>query len=966
MKLLELRLAGFGRLVDRTFAFAPGLNLIYGPNEAGKSTLQRAIMALLYGFFDDGRISQEHRAVLAANKPWDAKAQFAGMLIYALDDGRRFEVKRVFAPRSQTTIAALPDTSDISSQFRSASDGRLFFAEAHLGMSRSVFDNVCSVRQAELAALESSAVGSITTTIMRLSAAGSSDTTTDQALAALEKAVRDDVGSSRAWTKPLAQTTQRLADLEKARSAALRERDDLLTQIGSLHQAEEEVRQLASERQKLAYLQALAERDALREQDTAIERAAQEAQQRAAEVARWAQWAEFPAHLRDEILLLEGQRKRLQDEYRQVERRAVEAEQALVPIRADIAGCEARISALADARHVPDDQLPAVSELAVQWQRAAESQVRAADRLQAAEAALVQANDKLAQLQAGIQPILALGRSGLSRLQQQLASAGQRLVQAEANLQQAQTRWGAAGMSEDQFLSLERKAQEIRSGVRPAPLPRRGCNPFRSAKHVPDQAPTELVLYDQIRVIHDEVAQQQAELVDAQQTAAKEEADARRLIGLSEDVPLDRPTFEQLGTRLDEHLQAQAVVNQHRSTADEAQLQAKSAEEAHRAVTEVVQGRLAALGFAAPQPEQALATFREQCQRKQQLVREEAALERLQLRAQSLQREEEQRQRQAAAITTTESQLRELLLQAGIECVQSDLAEWVSRFHTGCENHARWERAVAAHEEASRHHRTLAETRERGGVDTRLTELNELVAESRSQHPEWATLKPERPEQEYLALQRRVEQAYADAHDRYRRLKGAIENATATLRHPAEIEEGIAVLRGELGRLEWYRDTLKLAYDELGEAKQQYQQQFAPRLERLMSDGLSRISDSRYTEVAIDPSTLAVSLKAPELHELVSVANLSTGTRDLVYLMLRIAIARLLSHSGEKLPLMMDDPLVQFDRNRQGRALEFLSQLAADTQVFLFTKDEWTRELFCRHPGVANAHVLHSLGSLSE
>ena len=78
MKLLELHLAGFGRLVDQTFTFAPGLNLIYGPNEAGKSTLQRAIMALLYGFFDDGRISQEHRAVLAANKPWDAKARFAG------------------------------------------------------------------------------------------------------------------------------------------------------------------------------------------------------------------------------------------------------------------------------------------------------------------------------------------------------------------------------------------------------------------------------------------------------------------------------------------------------------------------------------------------------------------------------------------------------------------------------------------------------------------------------------------------------------------------------------------------------------------------------------------------------------------------------------------------------------------------------------------------------------------------
>lgn len=961
MKLLELRLAGFGRLVDQTFTFAPGLNLIYGPNEAGKSTLQRAIMALLYGFFDDGRISQEHRAVSAANKPWDTSARFAGTLIYALDDGRRFQVRRTFDPRSQTTLLSLPDNSDISSQFRSASDGRLFFAETHLGMNRSVFDNVYSVRQAELAALESAAVGTITTTIMRLSAAGSSDTTTDEALAALEKALRDDVGSPRAWTKPLAQTTQRIADLEKARTAALRARDDLLTEIGTLHQAEDEIGQLDTDRQRLAYLQALAERDILLQQNAAIEVAAQEVNLRADEVTQWSQWAEFPAHLRDEILLLEGQRKRLQDEYRQAEHRAAETERILAPIRADIIACEGRISELADAKQIPDDQLSEVSELAVQWQRAAESKTSATDRKQSVETALAEANDKLAQLQSEIQPILALGRSGLSRLQQQLASARQRLVQAEVNLQQAQTKWGTVGMSEDQFLSLERKAQEIRSGVRPAPPPRRGCNPFRSAKRLPEQVPTELVLYDQIKPLYDEVAQRQVELSDAQQAAMKEDADARRLLGLPEGAPLGEPTFERLGARLDDQLQAQAVVNQQRSAAGEALLREKDAEEAYHAAAEALRDRLAGLGFAAPELGQAFADFQKQCRRKQELVREEATLERLQLRAQSLLHEEEERSRVAAAIQTTEIQLRELLLQAGIECMQSDLSEGVSRFHAGCESRTRWERAVAAREEASRHHGTLVETRERGGVTTRLTELDELISEVRAKCPEWATLKPERSPQEYLALQKRTEQAYADAHVRHRRLKDAIEAASTSLHHPAEIEEEIVALRGELGRLEWYRDALKLAYDELAEAKQQYQRQFAPRLERLMSDGLTRISDSRYTEVAIEPSTLAVSLKAPELRKLVSVANLSTGTRDLVYLLLRIALARLLSRSGEMLPLMMDDPLVQFDRGRQERALEFLSQLAADTQVFLFTKDEWTREWFSRTLGASPIHATHAL-----
>ena len=45
VKLRRLTIAGFGRLAGRTFAFADGLNVIYGPNEAGKSTLAAAIVA---------------------------------------------------------------------------------------------------------------------------------------------------------------------------------------------------------------------------------------------------------------------------------------------------------------------------------------------------------------------------------------------------------------------------------------------------------------------------------------------------------------------------------------------------------------------------------------------------------------------------------------------------------------------------------------------------------------------------------------------------------------------------------------------------------------------------------------------------------------------------------------------------------------------------------------------------------
>ncbi|MFO7605399.1 MAG: AAA family ATPase, partial [Desulfurivibrionaceae bacterium] len=53
MKLIRLDLKAFGPFAERSLDFAsrkPGLHIIFGPNEAGKSSSLRALKALLYGF----------------------------------------------------------------------------------------------------------------------------------------------------------------------------------------------------------------------------------------------------------------------------------------------------------------------------------------------------------------------------------------------------------------------------------------------------------------------------------------------------------------------------------------------------------------------------------------------------------------------------------------------------------------------------------------------------------------------------------------------------------------------------------------------------------------------------------------------------------------------------------------------------------------------------------------------------
>ena len=51
MKIRSLNLAAFGPFTDRllTFDHEAGLHIVYGPNEAGKSSALRGLKALLYG-----------------------------------------------------------------------------------------------------------------------------------------------------------------------------------------------------------------------------------------------------------------------------------------------------------------------------------------------------------------------------------------------------------------------------------------------------------------------------------------------------------------------------------------------------------------------------------------------------------------------------------------------------------------------------------------------------------------------------------------------------------------------------------------------------------------------------------------------------------------------------------------------------------------------------------------------------
>ena len=90
---------------------------------------------MLYGFFDEGSVTKDKRRVMEAFAPWTSDAGFEGSLIYTLDGGQAFRVVRSFLSGCTTGLEAHPSGQDVTSSYRSASYGRLYFADEQGSLS---------------------------------------------------------------------------------------------------------------------------------------------------------------------------------------------------------------------------------------------------------------------------------------------------------------------------------------------------------------------------------------------------------------------------------------------------------------------------------------------------------------------------------------------------------------------------------------------------------------------------------------------------------------------------------------------------------------------------------------------------------------------------------------------------------------------------------------------------------------
>ena len=135
MILEKLYIDGFGKFSDYSLNFSPSIQILYGENEAGKSTIHAFIQAMLYGI-PKGASKKE---VFFQYRPFSKALGFGGSLTFS-HQGKSYCVQRDFLQGGEAHITILPQGEKLF-------EGESFLQDLLSPFSLESFKNTVSIRQ---------------------------------------------------------------------------------------------------------------------------------------------------------------------------------------------------------------------------------------------------------------------------------------------------------------------------------------------------------------------------------------------------------------------------------------------------------------------------------------------------------------------------------------------------------------------------------------------------------------------------------------------------------------------------------------------------------------------------------------------------------------------------------------------------------------------------------------------------
>ena len=223
MILKELNLIGFGKFENKKLNLKKGINLIYGENEMGKSTIHSFIDGMFYGLLRPNVRTALYRDEHKKYDPWNSN-RYAGILIFEQNE-EQYRIEREFTKGKESTKVFKEGIGTDITKSLDTGSGRILQPGIHFfGFNTSVFSNTISIKQLETAT-DDKLAKEVRSKLINLTTALDEEISVDKAILDL-KSKADEIGTERAPTKPYARNIKRIASLIEEQEEILSKKDD--------------------------------------------------------------------------------------------------------------------------------------------------------------------------------------------------------------------------------------------------------------------------------------------------------------------------------------------------------------------------------------------------------------------------------------------------------------------------------------------------------------------------------------------------------------------------------------------------------------------------------------------------------------------------------------------------------------------------------------------------------------------
>lgn len=209
MLIKDLQINNFGKLKNREIELNNGINIIFGENESGKSTILKFITSMFYGVSKNKngkRITDFEKYT-----PW-YEGEYSGKIKYKLDNGEEYEVYRNFTKKNPQILDS--NGNDVSKNYTiDKTYGNQFFSE-QTKVDEELFAMAMTMEQQEVK-LDEKKQNTLIQKLSNIMLTGEDDVSYKKILNKLIKKQTDEIGTDKSPTKPLYITKQKIEELKR-------------------------------------------------------------------------------------------------------------------------------------------------------------------------------------------------------------------------------------------------------------------------------------------------------------------------------------------------------------------------------------------------------------------------------------------------------------------------------------------------------------------------------------------------------------------------------------------------------------------------------------------------------------------------------------------------------------------------------------------------------------------------------